>query len=110
MLSPHPQINLLHYTVICEGAASAWASPRTLQGQDSALDQSPGSHRGLGCRAARGLGEGGWGLYLTIMCRRAGKPLVTKTRTLGFPEARTSLRGVSLCPSQPTVLFPLGCF
>ena len=47
---------------------------------------------------------------MIIMYRRAGKPLVTETRTLGFPEARTSLRRVSLCPSQPTVLFPLGCF
>lgn len=59
MLSPHPQINLLHSTVICEGAASAWASPQTLQGQDSTLDRSPGSHRGLwlqGCKRS----WGGW--------------------------------------------------
>ena len=34
MFSPHPQINFLRYTVICEDAPS----PRTLLGQDPALD------------------------------------------------------------------------
>eukprot|EP00069_Balaena_mysticetus_P022146 bmy_03408T0 len=49
-------------------------------------------------------GVGWWGVYLTIMYGRAVKPLVTETRSLGFPEARTSCwGGVTLsncaCPS-----------
>lgn len=96
MLSPHiRKINLLHSTVICEGAASCLGSPQTLQGQDSTL---------TGVLALTGLwlqglqevlGRRGGGLCLTIIYRRAGKP-ATKTRTLGFPEARTSSVGCTL--------------
>lgn len=110
MSSPHPQINFLRYTVICEDASSASASPRPLLGQDSTLASgvlAPVEASVMGLREPPG-GVGSWGGLSDHREWKSSEAPCHRDQHPRFPEVRTSCQGVSLCPGWPALLFAVG--
>lgn len=102
MFSPHPQINFLHCTVICEDASSAWASPRPLLGQDPTLESrvlAPVEASVVGLREPLGRRGLVGGVSDHHVWKGSGAPC-HRNQEPGFPEAKTSCQGdVTVQPS-----------